>query len=73
MSEYFHNANTKSDRAGSIAPLKAKHAVYNGQTIVIKRYAAHDAYQGAHTFERRGGLTGGPTSHLGVIPQAFIR
>jgi hypothetical protein len=75
MSEFFHNPNTKSDRVRPIAPLGAKHAVYGDQKVVIRRYAAHDARWGAQTFEPRGGLASGPTSHngLGVVPRAFVK
>jgi ATPase subunit of ABC transporter with duplicated ATPase domains len=74
----FENTNTKSDRAPNIAPIGAR----NVGKVVIRKYAAANAYTGADTWRRKGGMMGGRdgacagvtgNNGLRVVPRAFIK
>lgn len=44
---------------------------YSGYNL--KRVTWCPAGKRTNTFRKRGGLSGGPASHLGTVPQAFFR
>lgn len=84
MSEYFHNGNTRSDRIAPVAARTERRVVtkvtdldgnVTEKVIVIRRFSAHNAYAGARSFEKRGGLSSGPTggNSIGFVPAAFRR
>lgn len=43
--------------------------------VLVKRFAAHTDRGNTHTFARKGGMSGAPTSNNGlrVVPRAFMR
>jgi hypothetical protein len=74
------NLNTKSDRAGSVAPRGARVVKIDGRVIVIKRLKTKHALN-SDTWRLKGGMMGGSGGScravtggngLGVVPSAFV-
>jgi hypothetical protein len=66
------NLETAMAKIRTTTPVKRYFIEVEGKMVLCTRYAPHDAYQGAHTWERKGGfitVTGG--NGLGIVPQAY--
>ena len=53
-------------------PVSVRAIEIDGRKVLVRRYAPHNAYAGAHTWTKKGGfitVTGG--NGIGIVPAAF--